>query len=1114
MRRIFARQPRMHPLVKLLAVSLLAAAWILILVHTAHAGGPLYVAGVSYFDPAVKGVPLTWAQGTVAYYTDQGDLSPLLPQASANALVADAFSRWANVQTVALAATQAGSLAEDVNGTNVTITGGALNLPTDIQPSAVGTPVGIVYDLDGQVTETLLGTGSSADCVNNAVYGGLDAFTTGGNFAHALVILNGLCAQDPALLSDFEYRLVRVLGRVLGLAPSQANLNVWTGNPPPTAADQAGFPAKHAMDPSFCLPIAKCLTGADQPKMDDRAALGRLYPVTPLNQVNFPGKSVFAQTTARIHGVVRFPDSNGVSGQGMQGVNIVARWIDPVSLQPSRTYVATAVSGFLYRGNAGNPVTGFADPAGNPYNQWGSDDSMLQGFFDLAGLEFPDGSLNTSYELTIERVDPLLSFAVGPYAPLQVQPSGAWIPLVVSVSAGGDLAQDLVMGGGATPVSATDSQDYLNPLPVTGAGEWRSYFDAAGGTNYYGISAQTNRTFSVEVQTLDEKAQATEGKAQPVIGVWAMTDPPGTPPPAATPSPFNAAYFAETRLDAQVLQSISYRIGITDWRGDGRPDYAHLVRVLYGDAVNPPRATAAGTDAVQIQGFGFRPSMIATVGGLATPYTYVSGNQVWLLPPALPDGAQTVLMTDPSTGGFTTLTNALTTGAAATDTIQLLPVPNPAIPVGGTTPNALQFEVVAADGITTVAGATVSLSATNGLTLQACGGLSSCSVFSDASGRVITDGTVTAVGVAQVTAQLAPGSYPNPSTVVTTLVGTASSLDIALTPQFIEVEQGTTLALPLVASVLNNGIGLPGRRVNFQVAVGQGMLNALSVMTDANGKAANGLQLTQVAADVQVTACVSPGNAPCKTFSIGAVPVASLRIEAVSGVRQVTLQGQLAQVVVVRVTDGASPPNPIFGANVLFHNQLSRTVSRRQPIVVDGEIIDPPIDLVILGATQTRLLSDIGGLSQLAAWASPVSAGEEVAGSAVIDTGAAVAFSWQVLDPLPVGGVPRVEERGRGRVFLSQGHSVKGDSLGEFVYWGAAPVVDSGSEGGTEPLAGVPEGADAEWEAAPEDADSASAAESPAKKGAAPAASIIKNKVEDGCDLCGGKACSVGRSIK
>ncbi|HTM42753.1 MAG TPA: hypothetical protein VL177_17675, partial [Terriglobales bacterium] len=69
------------------------------------AGGPLKVAGVSGFNTGTAGTPLAWPQGTVLYYTDQGDLSPVLPQAEANAFVADAFSRWTSVPTAALSAT-------------------------------------------------------------------------------------------------------------------------------------------------------------------------------------------------------------------------------------------------------------------------------------------------------------------------------------------------------------------------------------------------------------------------------------------------------------------------------------------------------------------------------------------------------------------------------------------------------------------------------------------------------------------------------------------------------------------------------------------------------------------------------------------------------------------------------------------------------------------------------------------------------------------------------------------------------------------------------------------------------------------------------------------------
>jgi hypothetical protein len=71
-------------------------------------GGPRTIAGTSYFDPAVKGTPLTWSQGVVSYYTDRGNLSPALPGASADAFVADAFNHWTSISTVAVSAVKAG----------------------------------------------------------------------------------------------------------------------------------------------------------------------------------------------------------------------------------------------------------------------------------------------------------------------------------------------------------------------------------------------------------------------------------------------------------------------------------------------------------------------------------------------------------------------------------------------------------------------------------------------------------------------------------------------------------------------------------------------------------------------------------------------------------------------------------------------------------------------------------------------------------------------------------------------------------------------------------------------------------------------------------------------
>ena len=381
------------------------------------------VAGASYFDATQKGVPLSWARGAISYYTDQGNLSPILPEASADAFVADAFSRWTSISTAAVSAVRAGQLGEDVSGANVSSSGGALMLPVDILPSAVNLPVAIVYDADGAVTNALLGegAGSASACFNNAAYGGVDSFSADAHLLHALVVLNGVCAQTSQQLPDLRYRLVRVLGRVLGLDWSQMNVNVFTRNPRPLA-DYDGLTIMHAIDPINCVPIAICYTNADQPKMDDRAALSRLYPVTAENQASFPGKELFAENTVRIHGVVHFADASGRPAQPMQGVNVIARWIDPATGQPSRTYAAASVSGFLFHGNAGNPATGFSDSTGQAFDRFGSDDTADEGFFDLAGLEIPNGASSAQYQLSVEPLDPLWSQTVGPYGPWQVRP--------------------------------------------------------------------------------------------------------------------------------------------------------------------------------------------------------------------------------------------------------------------------------------------------------------------------------------------------------------------------------------------------------------------------------------------------------------------------------------------------------------------------------------------------------------------------------------------------------------------------------------------------------------------------------------------------------------------
>ncbi len=315
----------------------LTAGIVFLFAPLSRAGGPKCVAGTSYFDPTMTGQPLVWPQGSITYYTDQGDLSPILPNASANTFVTNALSLWTSVPTVAIAAARGGQLAEDVNGSNVTVNAdGTISIPPDIQSSATGTPIGVVYDSDGAVTNALLGSGAgdSSQCFSNAAFVGADNYGTLASYQHALVVINGQCAQQSSQLVDLEYRLVRALGTVLGLGWSQVNPNVITGKPPATSDDYGGFPVMHYTDPVSCSPITRCYPNPYQVTMDDAAAISRLYPVTAQNRSNFPGKHIFASSTARIHGSVWFLDRFGNRTQPMQGVNVVARWIDPTTNRP------------------------------------------------------------------------------------------------------------------------------------------------------------------------------------------------------------------------------------------------------------------------------------------------------------------------------------------------------------------------------------------------------------------------------------------------------------------------------------------------------------------------------------------------------------------------------------------------------------------------------------------------------------------------------------------------------------------------------------------------------------------------------------------------------------
>jgi hypothetical protein len=195
---------------------------------------------------------------------------------------------------------------------------------------------------------------------------------------------------------------------------------------------------------------------------------------------------------------------------------------------------------------------------------------------------------------------------------------------------------------------------------------------------------------------------------------------------------FNRTTFGVTRLDATLQLSTAFRVGIFDYRGDGRPDYRYSGRIFYADTV---RARVDGSTAITVQGLGFRNNTTATVATVSAPVLAASPNRVIATAPAMADGLQNVALRDPATGASSTMTNVLTYGAGPSDTIKLIQGSNPATPVGGQAPNPIRVQVLAPDETTPVAGASVFFISTPASSLSACGGAGSCTLLTDDSGE-------------------------------------------------------------------------------------------------------------------------------------------------------------------------------------------------------------------------------------------------------------------------------------------------------------------------------------------------------------------------------------------
>ena len=192
-----------------------------------------------------------WATSQLLYFTDPGSLASGLTHAQADAMVAAAAAVW-NVPTSSLTLAQGGQLAEHVSSANTYLGNNGPVFPADVQvTNEAAIPVAVIYDTDGSVTDLLLGSGASdpVACRQNAVTESVDDIQPDGHIHHALLLLNGRCVGSAAeQLTQMQYQLTRAFGRVLGLAWSQLNDNVFTAATTVTADQETYWPLMHPLD--------------------------------------------------------------------------------------------------------------------------------------------------------------------------------------------------------------------------------------------------------------------------------------------------------------------------------------------------------------------------------------------------------------------------------------------------------------------------------------------------------------------------------------------------------------------------------------------------------------------------------------------------------------------------------------------------------------------------------------------------------------------------------------------------------------------------------------------------------------------------------------------------
>ena len=881
-------------------LSLLAVALFFSL--SAHAGGPRWYTGSPFYAGIADGQPVVFFTTSPLYFTDPGNLNANVTHAQADAMVAAAAATW-NVPTSNLTLAQGGTLAEHVSSDNTYFDGANVVFPADMQLANYhAIPIAIVYDTDGSVIDTLLGSGASSpsDCRQNGVVESVDGLDPAGTIDHAILILNGRCVGTTSeQLTQMQYQLMREFGRIIGLAWSQLNDNVFTGNPTPVASQVANWPVMHPIDVICGLYSYQCMTQPFVLRADDLSVLAQMYPVTAANIT--PGKTLSGNGALILYVYITFP-----TAQGMDAVNMVLRRQVAFS-NPDQYEITSAVTGSAYRQFAGNPVTGPAVGVGESSGSPNENQTESEYWMQRVPIVSPVGW--DSLYVTTEPINPLYSgdYAIGPYVGAPVAMSGPPITIYDGLEiAGRGVQLSTVMT--AAPASCDTGNDGVESAPVAAdpSGWWTGLLCEDQHTAWASQSVKAGRTWTLEMTAVDETGIGSNAKARVQMGIWNSSDPTGTlPTVTAATGALNAMVVGMTQLhmDAATTPE-SYRIAIADERGRGRPDFAYNARLLYADSLAPAQVGVSG-GRITITGEGFRNCNVVTVNGVAATVISWTSTQIVATAPSMTaanmmaTGFADVEVLDASTGGTTIIQAALSYGGAGVDSIVLLSAPTQ---VETGTPSSIAFavRVLATDGVTPAPGATVQFVASGAATTFAACGAPVCTLITDANGLAQSVLTASAAGSITLTAtEQSGGAFVQAIVNAVAPVRSVTSLTV---PRYLAAGAAATWSVSVLAT--QDGSPAGGQPVAWTAGAGLN-LSAASSATDSTGTASVAVSTPGLGPGTQAAIQGCAWTTVCASTSVFGVAPSLWTVTVQSGAGQSAEASATLAPVVLLVTDGS-----------------------------------------------------------------------------------------------------------------------------------------------------------------------------------------------------------------